>query len=162
VTPTRLLTIGGYGFTPTSFIAALKTAGVDTFVDIRQRRGMRGHQYAFLNKARLQASLESGGIRYVYVPELAPTSEIRDQQKARDAQMGVSKRARKELAPEFIRAFQDAVLRNYTKEQFLRAIRDSRTCVLFCVEGAPEACHRSLVAAHLSEILAVSVEHLRP
>ncbi len=47
----RIVTIGGYGFTEDAFINALKGAGVDAFVDIRQRRGMRGSKYAFLNSA---------------------------------------------------------------------------------------------------------------
>ena len=33
---------------------------------------------------------------------------------------------------------------------------------LFCVEGIPEACHRSLVAEKLSRDLGLPVEHIRP
>ena len=37
-----IVTIGVYGFTEVDFFHALRQAGVDTFVDIRGRRGVRG------------------------------------------------------------------------------------------------------------------------
>lgn len=42
----RLLTIGVYGKSETEFFDQLSRAGVDLFRDIRQRRGVRGSQYA--------------------------------------------------------------------------------------------------------------------
>jgi hypothetical protein len=48
-----VVTIGGYGFTERSFLAALKRAKVGALVDLRQRRGMRGPTHAFLNRQRL-------------------------------------------------------------------------------------------------------------
>ena len=45
----RVVTIGAYGFSADRFFAALREAGVDTFLDIRQRRGVRGAEYAFAN-----------------------------------------------------------------------------------------------------------------
>jgi hypothetical protein len=42
----RLLTIGAYGFGPDEFFSALENAGADVFLDIRQRRGLRGSRYA--------------------------------------------------------------------------------------------------------------------
>lgn len=159
----RLLTIGGYGFSKDSFLAALKQAGVDTFVDVRQRRGMRGSAYSFLNRTRLEESLVAASIRYVHAPALAPTTEIRDAQRARDAALGEAKRDRTRLAPDFVTAYEQKVLGGYTKETFLESVgRSAGTVALFCVEGAPEACHRSLAAAHLSKLLALPVEHLRP
>ena len=52
--PLKLVTIGVYGFDEASFFAALQTAGVDTLCDMRQRRGVRGADYAFVNSKRLQ------------------------------------------------------------------------------------------------------------
>ena len=54
----RVLTIGAYGFEPEEFFRALEAAGVDVFLDIRQRRGLRGSRYAFANVSRLRAELE--------------------------------------------------------------------------------------------------------
>ena len=159
----RLLTIGGYGFSRESFIAALKRAGVDTFVDVRRRRGMRGAAYSFLNHKKLEATLAVVGVRYIHALALAPTTEIRDAQKASDAANGEAKRDRTRLAPEFVAAYEQKVLLRYTKEAFLSAVGEDATNVaLFCVEGSPEACHRSLAAAYLSQLLATKVEHLRP
>lgn len=56
-----LSTIGGYGFTEKSFIGRLREANVDTLVDVRRRRGMRGAKYAFLNSSYLQAALADAG-----------------------------------------------------------------------------------------------------
>ena len=42
--PLELLTIGVYGFDPGGFFGALSAAGVDTFCDVRSRRGVRGSE----------------------------------------------------------------------------------------------------------------------
>ena len=70
----RVVTIGAYGFTAESFLAALRDADVDTFLDIRQRRGVRGAEYAFANRGRLTATLDSMGIYYRHELGLAPTT----------------------------------------------------------------------------------------
>ncbi|MFN2179799.1 MAG: hypothetical protein ACK2UV_09955, partial [Candidatus Promineifilaceae bacterium] len=56
-----IVTIGVYGFDETTFFQALKDAGVDTFCDIRRRRGVRGSRYAFANSKRLQKRLAELG-----------------------------------------------------------------------------------------------------
>ena len=90
----KIVTIGAYGFNKDSFFQALLNAGVDTFCDIRMRRGMRGSTYAFVNSASLQRQLSELGIRYVHVKALAPNQRIRDGQKQEDERLGVAKRAR--------------------------------------------------------------------
>ena len=47
------VTIGVYGFDESSFFQTLQNAGVDTFCDLRARRGVRGAAYAFANGERL-------------------------------------------------------------------------------------------------------------
>lgn len=91
----RLITIGVYGFDSDSFFRALLDAHVDTFCDIRLRRGMRGSEYAFVNSTRLQQQLQQLGIRYMHIKELAPSQSIRDQQKIEDKQNRQAKRTRK-------------------------------------------------------------------
>src|SRR5512135_2099011 len=68
----EFVTIGAHGWNEAAFFQALVAAGVDTFCDVRQRRGMRGHDYAFANSQRLQAKLGDLGIGYVHRRDLAP------------------------------------------------------------------------------------------
>ena len=98
----KLCTIGVYGFTADSFLAALSAADVRLVVDVRQRRGVRGSEYAWANSARLQAALTGAGIGYSHHKELAPTTELRRLQYAEDARQGVGKRSRELLAPQYV------------------------------------------------------------
>jgi uncharacterized protein (DUF488 family) len=160
VTVSRIATIGGYGFNEQTFVQTLRRATVDTFVDIRQRRGLRGSQYAFLNSTRLQRMLQEAGIRYVYAPELAPTTEVRDAQKKADAASGTLKRDRTELAPEFVKAYRARVLASFDADSFTERLGPATTIALFCVEAQPLACHRSLAADFLRDQIGAPVEHL--
>ncbi|GHT08753.1 hypothetical protein AGMMS49525_17880 [Bacteroidia bacterium] len=53
----RLYTIGVYGSTEKEFFNKLVENRIDTFCDIRQRRGVRGSEYAFVNNNYLQRKL---------------------------------------------------------------------------------------------------------
>src|SRR5919198_6169486 len=97
----RMVTIGVYGFDGESFLQRLQRADVRLLLDVRQRRGVRGPEYAWANSRRLQAALADAGIAYEHHPELAPTTELRDILRAEDARSGISQRSRSELAPEF-------------------------------------------------------------
>lgn len=159
----RLATIGAYGFSEGRFFDALRRVGVDTFVDIRQRRGVRGSEYAFVNSTRLQDKLAEIGIRYVHELDLAPTAEIRQVQRDADAASETSKRDRSRLSPEFASAYRQARLSRYTWSDLERVIgTEAKVPCLFCVEGRPEACHRSLVVEHLLRERAFPVENITP
>jgi uncharacterized protein (DUF488 family) len=159
----RVVTIGAYGFTADSFFAALRKAGVDTFLDIRQRRGVRGAEYAFANHGRLTVALEQMGIRYLHELGLAPTTEIRTAQYAVDAAEGVSKRQRESLSPAFIEAYQREILAPFDLPAMLDALpAETRVLALFCVERTPEACHRHLVADAIHDLTGVPAQHLVP
>src|SRR5437868_14235983 len=93
----KIVTIGVYGFDQDSFFQALVTAGVDTFCDIRFRRGMRGSTYAFVNSSRLQRRLGELGIRYVHIKDLAPNQAIREMQKQEDKKLREAKRTRTKI-----------------------------------------------------------------
>ena len=56
-----VLTTGVYGFTEDSYFRTLVDAGVDSFCDIRIRRGMRGSTYAFVNAKRLEDRVRERG-----------------------------------------------------------------------------------------------------
>lgn len=157
----RLFTTGVYGKTEDRFFGQLMEAHIDTFYDIRMRRGVRGSEYAFVNSNYLQRALAQRGILYTHVKELAPSHEIRKAQHAIDAQQDVSKRNRQQLGDEFRRRYIEEVLAKFDSEKFSRSLPPGASrIVLFCVEGNPLACHRSLVADRLHADWGVPVEHL--
>lgn len=89
----KLATIGVYGFDGDSFLERLRQADVRLLFDVRQRRGVRGPDYAWANSLRLQAALAEAGIGYRHHRELAPTTELRHLQYAEDDRQGVGKRS---------------------------------------------------------------------
>jgi uncharacterized protein (DUF488 family) len=155
-------TIGVYGFDLDSFLAALREANVRQLLDVRQRRGVRGPEYAWANSQRLQAALGDAGIEYRHHKELAPTTELRQLQYAEDARTGVGKRSRERLAPEYVERYTHEILDQAELEKIVRALPRDGLAALLCVERDPEACHRSLIAERLRDEHGLSVEHLRP
>jgi len=156
-----ITTIGVYGFERASFLAALAAAQVDLLLDVRQRRGVRGSEYAWANAARLQAALKEVGIGYTHVKELAPTTELRELQYEEDARLGEGKRSRTTLAPEYVRLYTEEILDPVDLEPIVDWIGDS-SAALLCVERDPEACHRSLIAARLKRDWGFAIEHAVP
>lgn len=71
----RVLTIGVYGKTESQFFDALKNADIDTFCDIRKRRGVRGSQYAFVNSTKLQSRLAAATLTTAMFRNSLPQSE---------------------------------------------------------------------------------------
>jgi uncharacterized protein (DUF488 family) len=122
---------------------------------------VRGSEYAWANSKRLQAALSEAGIGYSHLPELAPTTEMRQLQYEEDARKGEGKRSRSELAPEYVRRYTEEVLERVDLEPIVRFVGSSRAALL-CVERDPEACHRSLIAARLEQEIGAPVTHLRP
>jgi uncharacterized protein (DUF488 family) len=161
---THISTIGGYGFSEQTFLGALRQHGVDTFIDVRQRRGVRGVRYSFLNSRRLQSMLEEAGIRYVYAPELAPTKGIRFDQTQADRQSGVAKSERRMLSPLFVERYKAEVLSHVNLQPLRERLAGANVITLFCVEREPAACHRSLAARFLTMEFGLdsSVQNLMP
>jgi uncharacterized protein (DUF488 family) len=160
--PHAVATVGVYGFTGETFLAALRDAGVGLVVDVRQRRGVRGSEYAWANSARLQRALADAGIAYRHHRELAPTTELRQLQYREDARRGVGKRSRRELAPGYVRRYTEEILDRADLGAVAAELPDDAVAALLCVERDPEACHRSLIAARLAAEYGVAVQHLRP
>jgi uncharacterized protein (DUF488 family) len=158
----RLYTIGAYGFEPDTFFDALEKAKIDLFLDIRRRRGVRGRQYSFANASRLQAELGKRGIAYRHVIELAPDNVTRALQAEADKQTGVARRKRSRLGEAFAEDYTRRVLDSFDFHALAQELKEFDRPVLFCVEGAPEACHRSLAAARLAKVADVPVTHLVP
>jgi uncharacterized protein (DUF488 family) len=158
----RLTTIGVYGWTPERFIAALRDADVRQLLDVRQRRGVRGPEYAWANSARLQAALADAGVEYLHHRELAPTTELRQLQYREDARLGVGKRSRAELAPEYRERYTKDILDHVDLAPIVAAMPADAASALFCLERDPEACHRSIVAARIGAEFAVPISHILP
>jgi uncharacterized protein (DUF488 family) len=157
----KLRTIGVYGFDRDSFVAALAGARVDLLLDVRQRRGVRGSEYAWANAQRLQGALAEAGIGYTHLKELAPTTEMRRLQYAEDARLGEGKRNRTALAPAYVERYTEEVLDRVDLDPIVQWIGNS-SAALLCVERDAEACHRSLIAERLRRDHSFEVENLRP
>lgn len=157
----RIFTIGVYGSSEQQFFRKLEVNSIDTFCDIRQRRGVRGSEYAFVNSNYLQAKLADMEIRYGYIKELAPTSEIREKQKQVDFMNGVHKRDRKQLGSTFISEYKKHI-EQYDFDGLVSYLDDigANNVVFFCVEQYPTACHRSIVADELHNHYHYEVIHL--
>src|SRR5690554_6618157 len=143
----EFFTIGVYNSTEQEYFNKLTENHIDTFCDIRQRRGVRGAKYAFVNSNRLQEKLNELDITYGHIIDLAPTSEIRKLQKEADVQQGELKRDRNKLGKIFTIAYKDRILSNFDFDTFIDKLDEvgANRVVLFCVEEKPEACHRSIV-----------------
>ena len=173
-----IFTIGVYGFDEDGFFQALQDHKIDLFIDVRARRGMRGARYKFVNSSYLQARLKGMGIAYAHLKELAPTQRIRDLQDQADRQQHLARRSdRQRLCKEYIRAYKRDVLCIYKRKperkfyadvalaqaRELAGIAEEQAMerpALFCVEGEPLACHRSLAAAEMKRQLGVAVKNI--
>lgn len=159
----KIVTIGVYGYSEEDFFRALQDAGVDTFCDIRWRRGLRGSQYAFANSQRLQDRLSELGIRYLHRRDLAPPPSVRQRQAEADKKSKIPRRQRTELGEAFVDAYRNEVLAAVDPQSLLDDLPpDTQVVALFCVEGRPAACHRSLLAEQMQDTLGLEVQHLVP
>jgi uncharacterized protein (DUF488 family) len=147
-------TIGVFNSTEDQFFQKLVDQRIDTFCDIRQRRGVRGSHYAFVNSNRLQEKLASLGIRYLYVKELAPTDAIRAIQKSADIKNSVTNTYRQLLDKNFTRTYETEILDRFDFEKFVDHLTgmNAKRITFFCVEEIAEACHRSLVLKRIANI----------
>jgi uncharacterized protein (DUF488 family) len=141
-----IATVGVYESSLDDFLATLRHGRFAMVVDVRQRRGVRGRECAWANALRLQAALEHAGITYRHIPELAPTTELRQLQYRVDELLKVGKRSRVELAEEYRRRYLQEVLDRVNLEAVLASLPDDSTSALLCVERNARACHRSLIA----------------
>jgi uncharacterized protein (DUF488 family) len=158
----EFFTIGVYNSTGKEFFEKLTQNNIDTFCDIRQRRGVRGSKYSFVNSNRLQQRLNDLEIKYCYVPDLAPTTEIRELQKDIDEENGELKRERQTLSKVFVIEYKNRILKNFDFEKFFESLDriGANRIALFCVEEHPEACHRSIVADKLMSNFNYKITHL--
>jgi uncharacterized protein (DUF488 family) len=155
-----IATVGVYGSSLDDFLEKLRRHRVAMVADVRQRRGVRGHEYAWANSLRLQEALTKAGIQYRHLPELAPTTALRQVQYREDDRLKVGKRSRVELSEGYRRRYLSEVLDRVNLGNVLESLPDEATTALLCVERDAPACHRSLIAARLQEQFGVPVVNL--
>jgi uncharacterized protein (DUF488 family) len=158
---TRVVTIGAFGWSEDAFFAALTGEGVTLFCDLRRRRGVRGAEYAFVNRTRLQQRLDQMGVDYVHRLDLAPSERVRSVQAEADARAGIAKRRRSRIGEAFRAAYATESLAGFDPPEFVTELGHPEVLCLFCVERDPAACHRSIVAERLADS-GLTVEHLLP
>jgi len=159
----KVMTIGVYSFDEARFFQALVDANVDTFCDIRARRGLRGSEYRFANSAYLQKKLQELGIRYFHFKNLAPTEAVRDIEREYDKQHNIPKRKRTTLSEGYIQAFRSEILAGFDAKALKTELgTDAQAVAFFCVERNPQACHRLLVAEEFARQLGLEMEHIMP
>ena len=166
----KVYTIGVYGTTEEGFYRALWLRKVGIFVDIRQRRGMRNPRYKYVNSTYLQTRLREMRIPYAHIPQLAPSTEMRQMQQDADKAANITKGARDHLCPQYTKAFTGHMKdQGYTLELLLSQAKmasgllgtgNVESIALFCVERNPNACHRSLVASEM-EHYGADIAHIR-
>ena len=155
-------TIGVYGTTQDDYFTKLTNAKIDLFCDIRQRRGVRGKEYSFVNSTKLQKKLSELNIQYIHIKELAPTKEIRYKQKQDDIKSNVLKRDRDTLGDKFIFEYNQNIINNFDFNGLIKYFKEKNcsNIVFFCVEEKAKACHRSLVANQIEILYGTKIKDL--
>lgn len=74
---TTVATVGVYGSSLERFLWKLHQRGVVQVIDVRQRRGVRGPEYAWANARRLEGALAAEGIGYLRRKDLGRRSSTR-------------------------------------------------------------------------------------
>jgi len=158
----EFFTIGVYNSTEDLFFNKLIDNNIDTFCDIRLRRGVRGSKYSFVNSNKLQEKLFRLGLKYEHCIELAPTNEIRDSQKNEDKINSQNKRDRQVLGETFIKEYKDKILDRFELKSFLEKLENSgsKKIVFFCVEENNNACHRSILSNEIEQKFNYKIKHL--
>ena len=127
-------------------IAALKAAGVETLIDVRDRPQSRRPGFS---KNQLAAGLAEAGISYVGLKALGTPPEGREANRKRQWER-------------FWRIV-DAKLATVEAEHALEeaaAIASKTPTCLLCYEANPDICHRSRVAGMLAARHGFGVQHL--
>ena len=157
----EVFTLGVYNSTEQQFFGKLAENKIDTFCDIRQRRGVRGSRYAFVNSQRMQQRLAEMNICYNYLKDLSPTKEIREKQKEADKLNGIQKKDRTRLGNVFVCGYKKHI-EGYDFQALIEKLNamGAERVVFFCVEESPFACHRSIVANELHKLFGYPITHL--
>lgn len=145
-----LFTIGYTKKSLRDFVERLKRAEVDCVVDVRLNN--TSQLAGFSKRDDLEFLLEEGfAIRYIHIPELAPTEDL----------LGEYKRGKDWDA--YVRRYGGLIEDRGMAQKFLKAADLGgwkRPCLL-CSEDTPEKCHRRLLAEAVQcTVEGLEVKHL--
>ena len=143
---TRLYTIGYQGASIEGFIAALKSAGVETLIDVRAVPASRRREFS---KTNLAASLEAAGLAYVHLAGLGNPKAGRDA-------------AKSGRLDDYKRIYSEHLASEPAREALAHAadIAAAAPSCLMCLEADPAHCHRSMAAQRLARDAGFEVENL--
>lgn len=142
-----LATIGYEGASMRSFLAALTAARVELLVDVRAVSSSRRPGFS---KTKLAANLAEAGIDYLHFRDLGTPAEGRAA-------------ARAGRYDELERVFSRHLATDEAQRQLddlIQIVRGGRRVCLMCFEADAAHCHRSMIAASVSEALPVKIMHL--
>lgn len=146
--PVTLWTIGYESAGFDAFLAALREAGIETLIDVRDLPLSRR---AGFSKNILAASLGEAGMAYVHLKALGTPKEGR-------------LAARRGDYPAFWSVFERRLATPESEFDLARAAEIARRSrsALMCFEADPARCHRSRVADLLAGRFGFRIEHLHP
>lgn len=133
----RIFTIGYEGATMAEFIAALKKAGVERIIDVRQLPLSRRPGFS---KKPLAAELAETGIDYVNLRALGTPKPGRDAAKKGDR-----------ATLEAVYAVQLELPEAQAEGAKMLALAEEKPSALLCFERDPATCHRTLLMDAIGE-----------
>ena len=142
-----LFTIGYEKARLADVIAALRSAGVETLIDVRDRPQSRRPGFS---KRQLAAGLEEAGIRYVGLKALGTPPEGREANRKRQWET-------------FWHIVDDKLATAEAEHALVEAaaIAAKTPSCLLCYEADPHTCHRSRVADILAAGQGFEIRHIR-
>lgn len=141
----EILTFGYEGLSVDAFIARLRSADVETVVDVRANPISRKPG---LSKNALARNLTKAGMRYVHVVEMGCPKPVRDRYKS-DGDWTA-----------YTSAFLAYIADQKVPVAYIASIaKQSRSC-LICFEADYNFCHRTFVARAAAPIAGARVVHL--
>ncbi|HEV2363345.1 MAG TPA: DUF488 domain-containing protein [Caulobacteraceae bacterium] len=143
----QIATIGYEGAMPEAFDAALRAAGVELLVDVRAVAASRRKGFS---KSALMERSRSDGREYLHLRDLGDPKAGREAARAGQYEF-----------------FREIFAEHMKTPRAAAALRDlerlAGTCAiaLLCYERDADACHRSILAAHVARAANLTIVHLR-
>ena len=143
----KIFTIGFTKKSAREFFGKLRRPGLARLIDVRLKNVSQ--LAGFTKRADLEFFCESLlGIKYLHLPELAPTQEMLDEYKKNGTEW-----------QQYEAQFNALMAERKIEDELDRAVLDG-SCLL-CSEPKPEHCHRYLVAEYLkAKWKDVDIEHI--
>jgi uncharacterized protein (DUF488 family) len=141
----ELLTFGYEGLNVEDFITRMKSADVQTVIDVRANPLSRKRG---LSKHALAQNLKIAGIQYVHTPAMGCPKSVRDRYKADGNWTAYTK------------AFLKYIVDQVGPLNDVATIAESSRSCLICFEADFNFCHRTFVARAVAPILGARVRHL--